>query len=835
MKRKRSASERDSASPSDRDANREHERAEGSSSARATDLHRTVGNQSVRALVEAGDGEPTDKADSVSVFDRGVDTPETAVARTGVSGPGQPLPHAAALSPVFPDVDLSTITAHVDARAREAAERLGAEAYTTGDSVVFRRPPSPSLVAHEVSHVVQQRSGRRDSTVVGSEGDRFEAAASERAAQVETHSDPQHAASQPAGPVPGVQLQQSPSVQKATAGTGQEAELVRTAEGVGVVGTAREGEVVEQLARRLWKQYLRKRFGEVSPELEAEMVNFLMMEFTPAYRDPNYQPPPGTRWGLNIDEPGEKQLVERFGVQLAQDASDRSRGASRSPPESAEGTDRGRGRDERAGVIQSEFLADIQDIVKQMNLLYNLSFFLKGMVTGVASNGKPETAKALGKKLQWAPYYQLRHPAAWLEGLAVGVQQGVVGLTELPASIQDGIAFAQWLMNEASPDTAEELGEYAGKQQASQMDKLASLEGAAFAKALAQIVGQLAFEVILEVLGSKGLGLAAKQTSKILKLLPEDIAKKFTGSVDDGRALDSDGDGADVEGTSDTGDGQPTDTERTTGSGDAETETGRDFGTEPDDTPGTEPDSTVESDSESTPTPANQFPPGVTSSTPVLVNKDSGIYHPQGSYYYEKGVKHGEFMTAGEARAAGNRPSRGSTTLEAARRRGEAGEESATMELERSPEKETEQVSDQAERTRLRNELDSGAISLREFAARFDEDGAAQVYFRTSRGGRTVDHVFVAGDRVVLRESKNVRDFRMTDEIRTQLAKDMELLDKHPEAVVHWRISGNGKIDEDAFELLSAIRELKGERFKFQVPDGAYSSFDASSGTPTIH
>jgi uncharacterized protein DUF4157 len=83
--------------------------------------------------------------------------------------------------------DLSSVRVHTDGAADASARSVGAEAYTVGDDVVFASgryaPDSDSgqrMLAHELTHVVQQRSGPVDGTpvdggvAVSDPGDRFE-------------------------------------------------------------------------------------------------------------------------------------------------------------------------------------------------------------------------------------------------------------------------------------------------------------------------------------------------------------------------------------------------------------------------------------------------------------------------------------------------------------------------------------------------------------------------------------------------------------------------------------------------------------------------------------
>jgi hypothetical protein len=93
--------------------------------------------------------------------------------------------------------DFGDVRVHTDAAAHESAQAVNAHAYTVGSHVVFQRdgydPSSPRgqrTLAHELTHVVQQRSGPVDGTPaaggirVSDPSDRFEreaAATAERA------------------------------------------------------------------------------------------------------------------------------------------------------------------------------------------------------------------------------------------------------------------------------------------------------------------------------------------------------------------------------------------------------------------------------------------------------------------------------------------------------------------------------------------------------------------------------------------------------------------------------------------------------------------------------
>lgn len=93
--------------------------------------------------------------------------------------------------------DFGDVRVHTDAAAGASAKSVGAHAYTVGNNMVFQRdaydPSSQAgrtTLAHELTHVVQQRSGQVDGTPTGGgvsvsdPGDRFERAASDNAARV---------------------------------------------------------------------------------------------------------------------------------------------------------------------------------------------------------------------------------------------------------------------------------------------------------------------------------------------------------------------------------------------------------------------------------------------------------------------------------------------------------------------------------------------------------------------------------------------------------------------------------------------------------------------------
>lgn len=93
--------------------------------------------------------------------------------------------------------DFGDVQVHTGSDAHASAQSVGAHAYTVGNHVVFQRDaydPSSTAgrttIAHELTHVMQQRSGPVDGTPAGGgisvsdPSDRFETAAADNAARV---------------------------------------------------------------------------------------------------------------------------------------------------------------------------------------------------------------------------------------------------------------------------------------------------------------------------------------------------------------------------------------------------------------------------------------------------------------------------------------------------------------------------------------------------------------------------------------------------------------------------------------------------------------------------
>lgn len=131
--------------------------------------------------------------------------------------------------------DFSDVRVHSDTAAHESARAVGAHAYTVGSDVVFqhgRYDPSSqagrTMLAHELTHVIQQRSGPVDGTATGDgvqvsdPSDRFERAAAENADRVmaqpvaapDAHASSGHGVQRAAAEEEELQLARDPSVQR---------------------------------------------------------------------------------------------------------------------------------------------------------------------------------------------------------------------------------------------------------------------------------------------------------------------------------------------------------------------------------------------------------------------------------------------------------------------------------------------------------------------------------------------------------------------------------------------------------------------------------------------
>jgi Domain of unknown function (DUF4157) len=158
------------------------------------------------------------------------------------SGGGSPLPAEtrADMETRFGGADFGDVRVHTDSAAHESAKSVNAHAYTVGSSIVFQRdtydPDSDSgkhMLAHELTHVIQQRNGPVDGTdsgggiKVSDPSDRFER-------EAVTNADHVMSAPTPASPsAPAVQrASEEPTVQREDAPEEETAQtFVQRAEG----------------------------------------------------------------------------------------------------------------------------------------------------------------------------------------------------------------------------------------------------------------------------------------------------------------------------------------------------------------------------------------------------------------------------------------------------------------------------------------------------------------------------------------------------------------------------------------------------------------------------
>ncbi|MFI5794646.1 DUF4157 domain-containing protein [Streptomyces sp. NPDC051677] len=158
-------------------------------------LQRAVGNSAVGAMLQREQDEESPSASSTP----STSSPQRSPVHDVVgSGSGQTLG-----ADVRSDMearlgaDFSDVRVHTGDAAHESARSVGAHAYTVGNDVVFQRDaydPSShagrTTLAHELTHVIQQRSGPVDGTTapggirVSDPSDRFEREASANAERV---------------------------------------------------------------------------------------------------------------------------------------------------------------------------------------------------------------------------------------------------------------------------------------------------------------------------------------------------------------------------------------------------------------------------------------------------------------------------------------------------------------------------------------------------------------------------------------------------------------------------------------------------------------------------
>jgi len=163
--------------------------------------------------------------------------------------------------------DFGDVRVHDDSRAHDSAVSVNANAYTVGSNIVFQRdrydPGSAGgkvTLAHELTHVVQQRSGPVDGTPTGGgikvsdPGDRFEREAAANAERVMS------------GPAPVVASPSGPAVQRCGADGQQD---VQRSVDPTAPAVQREGEEEEEPVQGSFTDAAVQREGEEEEESPA--------------------------------------------------------------------------------------------------------------------------------------------------------------------------------------------------------------------------------------------------------------------------------------------------------------------------------------------------------------------------------------------------------------------------------------------------------------------------------------------------------------------------------------------------------------------------------------
>ncbi|GGO45474.1 hypothetical protein GCM10012287_13500 [Streptomyces daqingensis] len=163
-------------------------------------LQRTVGNSAVTSMVQregAGDGREQEEG-------AGQPAARSSVHDVISSSDGQSLDQDTRTDMEGRlGADFSDVRVHTGSAAHDSAKDVGARAYTVGSNVVFQRDaydPSShegrTTLAHELTHVIQQRSGPVEGTEapggirVSEPSDRFEQEASANAERVMAQPSP---------------------------------------------------------------------------------------------------------------------------------------------------------------------------------------------------------------------------------------------------------------------------------------------------------------------------------------------------------------------------------------------------------------------------------------------------------------------------------------------------------------------------------------------------------------------------------------------------------------------------------------------------------------------
>jgi len=147
-----------------------------------TSLQQTVGNQAVQRLLAARSGAGHVQRSGEGAFELDDDTANRIDSERGGGKALDGSVQAQASGAM--EQDFSDVRVHTSSESDELNQQLGAKAFTTGQDVFFRegayQPNTTSgqeLIAHELTHVAQQSSGRVSSSggmTVNAPGDTFE-------------------------------------------------------------------------------------------------------------------------------------------------------------------------------------------------------------------------------------------------------------------------------------------------------------------------------------------------------------------------------------------------------------------------------------------------------------------------------------------------------------------------------------------------------------------------------------------------------------------------------------------------------------------------------------
>jgi hypothetical protein len=129
-------------------------------------LQRMTGNQAVMRMLDIQRA-PGDLREPSNETIR-------AAAVAGVRTPSTSLPYLDRIQASFGHHSIGDVQAHVGSAAARASQAMNAQAYATGNHVVFGARPDLRTAAHEAAHIVQQRAGVQLAGGVGRVGDRYE-------------------------------------------------------------------------------------------------------------------------------------------------------------------------------------------------------------------------------------------------------------------------------------------------------------------------------------------------------------------------------------------------------------------------------------------------------------------------------------------------------------------------------------------------------------------------------------------------------------------------------------------------------------------------------------